>query len=476
MAISTSIQNPLPNIGSPSLRTRWCGKRKAGEDSSSIAARLSAVSAQARPLFSSTTPRRRWIESLKSIGKRLGSQISSQATRIQSLWADPTPVERSPELLPAPPPPITTLPELLPPVPPFFSRWLTDNIKNLKYIEDNPFIYSDQKKSKEKKEEILSKVIAIGGNPFEKDSEGNCALDYAIRFNFLRVLKILTQTTSHKAFDSCKTVHDFFAVLFPPFRDRFPPNWEQYVQMIPKSAEIIECEKEAEKLPETEKLPRLWGKVIDFLSKEHTTSLEALSEVLAEKSPFFRKAWELANHPQKVGLLESSDEDFFIGGKRVFKEGEGGAYCSMTHSISINSNTSLYYQANVLIFETLNALCRTSEEMLTARYPEREEYAFSKEWMEQTNENIWSYVTDSDLLSPSIEKKQERWKKKNTPETGNESISHTEFYRREWDCTQSIQYLEKNPEFLKKRLKELETVAAVSNAQSEPTELKNSEF
>lgn len=332
--------------------------------------------------------------------------------------------------------------------------------------------------------QLKSTVSAqVGASLLGKDFKGFSPLENAIRCNDLKTLKALTETTSHTAFASCKDIHDFFAVLFPPYRDRFPPKWKQFAEKTPKSAELVEFEKrviskyqkEAAAMEKESSIPQAGvkdqadakpkkkipsEKELDdlLLANPSKNSLEVLAESLLETSSFcFRQAWELANHPQKVSLQELPKEAFTREGKQMFIKGQEAVYVPNTHSILINKEATWKNKKESLLFETFNSLQRSTIQDLASRCPGREEFAFCVEWIE-TNTEIWRMFFHGNVnLTRSFQEKEDMWKQSNTPvKSEEEFISHTENLRYMWDTTHATQYLEKNPTFLKQRLAELE--------------------
>lgn len=483
MAIQPTTTNLLSSE-TATYRQGWCGKRKRSSEDANENLRSDSPESE-KPLFSSTTPRRRWIDSLKSAGNRLQSRVSAQAARIRSFWS--------------PQAPVATV-SSMPPTPTSFSALPINYVLLLKDADNRREELTKRLRDAEKDRKIFEEGLSLlmrrlGGSFFVKDSQGNSALDYAIRFNDLKALKILTQTDSHKAFDSCKNIHDFFAVLFPPYRDCFPPKWEKYAEKTPKSAELVEFERRVipryqkkttsvtdgpspsenkNKTPsEPSKQGGFSGKELKelLLANPDKNFIEVLAEIMFKTSSFcFRQAWELANHPQKLTLSESPEEAFIYDGKRYFHKGKGAHYTSKTHSITINKEATWERKTDDLIFETFNALQRSSILDLDARCPEREEFAFCTEWIE-INTSIWmEFFHGKKNFTRSLQERKAHWKMVNTPPRLEEGfISHTEQYRIMWDNLLSTKYLEKNPDFLKQRLRELETVSLLAK---ESTELK----
>ncbi len=117
---------------------------------------------------------------------------------------------------------------------------------------------------------------------------------------------------SIRAFDSCKDEHDLAAVLFPPYRESLPPDWEIFVKQIPdtltemeKSYQALEAISPAfyEKLLQyigiltpTEIPKKIEASMLGNFSLWETDPLAAMREVL-KTSPLFAKAADLAGHP-----------------------------------------------------------------------------------------------------------------------------------------------------------------------------------
>jgi len=431
-----SIQQVAYLPSSETSTNRWCRKRKQPSEASS-----------APSLFSSTTPRRRWVDSLKSAGTRLQSKVSAQAATIHSLWS--------------PQAPVAGLAERLPSVPASFSILSVNTFTPEKINEPNRKLIELLKNPEMDPGDVekeLVRLIAAGADPFKKDSEGLCALDYAILYEDLKLLKILTQTISHPAFDSCKDIHDFFSLLFPPSRDCFPPNWERYVKKIPKSAELVEFEAEAIRLKETKRLPKLTftpDELEQILFKsDRKNLLQIIKENLLQKSLLFRAAWTLANRPETVTFSEGPEEEF---SGRSHSPGQGAHYDPATHSITINQNAPLKSKIEDLIFETFNALQVSIAKAWLDTPREREESVFGREWIEITTRQWTDIVYNPDIQLFSIDRKQQIWKKMNATRIVG-IPSHAEVQRQDWDCSHdhSIRFLEKNLGFLKQRLAELE--------------------
>ncbi len=328
---------------------------------------------------------------------------------------------------------------------------------------------------------MIRMLVAAGANPFALNREGDSLMGLATLHDNLHLLKTLTRTENHRAFQDCRTIHDFFSILFPPSTRRLPSNWREVVARVPPAPELEELRREAEHLalaredtrlnPSQIPRPYLVGVAVPAqiaaadsggYDKNPNCVVDAILTRLQEVSPLFAKAWALANREQRITLEEVTHEAILSNGANPGSS--GAAYCPIRHRIRISKDSAPRRQVLLLIFETINALQRSSVGRVVYGLG-REELALSCEWIEKaTAEWTAKIVRELGENIPATPPFEELWVERNTlPSVAKqrigERICHTDVYRRFWDRIHSSVYLSRNQDLLRRRLEELRRTA-----------------
>ncbi len=299
--------------------------------------------------------------------------------------------------------------------------------------------------------EMARTLIKTHADPFQKDKNGCSPLDLAKK-NIV-MIRILTGTDQIKAFDQCKNIHDFFAVLFPPNPQQLPPSHEKLEREFAPSKPLIKLELEGKSAGmrfSKEKFLRKISKIDDRVD------LKTFCELLKQEAPLFNLAWSLAEHPQKLRLNAIADAHFSKE-NRMHPSGVGAEYEFVSHTITINDAASNSNKIYSLFFETINAVQKQELEK-TVRWGitgklDREEFAFCKEFIELRSFNWAEQMLQRrafDVLSD--------WQRSNQSQ-GPGLISHTDEIRHAWDNDLGFTYLQSHPDFLPKRLQDLQNLS-----------------
>ena len=291
--------------------------------------------------------------------------------------------------------------------------------------------------------------------------------------NNIQMVRILTETESNPAFDSCKDIHDFFEKVFPSSPD-LPENWKAIICKVPKSPLIKILEQENQSTDQTSE-EMLFLKTIglsDISADDNASQLifnegmnaHAIINLLSQKSSIFAQAWKLANQSEPLKVQECSDNTFtYLNGKhRIHPIGLGACYSDSKHLIRVSKNASTDEKAGSLIFETINAIQKSSFQEADRLSKEgklnREEYSILIESIE-FNSGLWH-----DKIVRQIGYKPictttdfpDEWRCANQP-LAEGLTPHAERYRLEWDIRDSGIYISQNKELFQKRCNELAT-------------------
>ncbi len=292
-----------------------------------------------------------------------------------------------------------------------------------------------------------------------------------------------------RAFDACKDIHDFAAVLYPPYKDSLPPNWERVVSEIPHTLSELEQEERFQRalgirfptseeivhrlLPENKSVDMiidllkktkevLSSKTIDEKEMEGISTfinsvmsdqkasedfpIKTIFQTLFNANPLYAKAWELSGQP---GIQIGDHELGKFGGSSV--HGKGLSAASTFDKIYIGEKQPLSEKLSSLVFETINVAQRNSVAFVTKGDLDRESFALGKEWIELKT-SMWAKRILENQFAP-IDFLTD-WIRSNQPyNTG--SLSHADFYRRQWDQFFLNPWIHNRPDLFQKRLEEL---------------------
>lgn len=256
--------------------------------------------------------------------------------------------------------------------------------------------------------------------------------------NDLELIKVLTRTENVKAFENCKNIHDFWAIIYPSSTKELPEGREEWIQLLLQdSLPLTEQFKQMISPEAVSTLPTFKEVVLELeeQNKDKKLTLQGILDHLRKRCLPFDAAWKKFgfNTPNIVEVPST----FFGGeGLRVHYRGGGAVYDEVTHTISIEETGSIQQKIFGLGFEIMNALQQTRFVELTqlmksreTRLP-REGYAFLKEYIEHESRQ------GLEMTSPkgTIKKMDLRtnWLLQNFT-SDSRLISHTDYYRRDWD-------------------------------------------
>jgi hypothetical protein len=313
-------------------------------------------------------------------------------------------------------------------------------------------------------EKIARLLIQRGANPFEEFNK-TCAFQKAWDQNDVRMLRILTCTEGIKAFDECRDRHEFCAVLWPRVPEKIPRReWHKLVGEVKSCPKLEQFINYAKSAPPSRSLREYFlGLDSDYKARLKAKdphlkkrSTENLLRLLLKRSPLFKKAWELVNKHTKITIIQLPYEGLKLGGdKPIHAQNEGACYFHDTHTIRLTPTKTYQQTIFFLVFETMNALQRISFKKANSKINEtsRELHALLLERIE-LNSARWAERILEANPNASAEPFCDYWKRMNVPfEKG--LGSHADHYRHGWDRRVGIQSLIDNPDWLKKRLREL---------------------
>jgi hypothetical protein len=296
---------------------------------------------------------------------------------------------------------------------------------------------------------IARKLVRYGADPYFFRN-GLSSFSYT---KDMQMVRILTGTDTIAAFNHCRDLHDFFEVLFPPFRKALPPNWQSIVDSLERESDLTLF------LQEMQKMNKKGNSLNKYAQDQRfkMPTIHAALRDLQQKSPYFAKAWEIANVEKLVKLEEHPDEVFADGGDVVHERGTSADYTACDHLIRISNVANGKEKMINLVFETLNALQRKTIQKRTEWVWEgrlcRESFALITERVE-LNSYQWRQKIMEGRLDFESESFDSYWRGVNAPYSEG-LIAHAEFYRREWDRHFGFKFLVKNRDWLRERLNEL---------------------
>jgi hypothetical protein len=257
-------------------------------------------------------------------------------------------------------------------------------------------------------------------------------------------------TSGIKAFDGCTTIHDYFAVLFPPTLAHVP-QLSEGATLIQKSEDLREFEEAALKMGASDSLEELHK---ELYREGKPYSLEDLVKILQDRSPLFKKAWEIVNRRQRVTIDERREENFWKGAP-IYSRGKSAAYNSHRHLIAMSDECPIDYKIGNLIFETINALQRESFHHLE-RLPQkgvttREDRALLVEEFHSFNWRARILKGRPDHPGISFGNFWKAVNKHKEPPL----VSHAERIRRIWDKKEGLLYLHNHRDWFFERLNAL---------------------
>lgn len=314
-----------------------------------------------------------------------------------------------------------------------------------------------------KANEELGKVrnlILKGANPYQRDNNGRTPFHFAA--HHLPLLKILTRTENHPAFAHCKTIHDFWAVIYPPHSY----DWEKIKVLKPSS--IFEnlsqaiSEEERAKLPskaelaaelEEEEFNQYATQIKDAREKgmshlpiRKPLTSEQICNFLRKKHPLFDAAWkQFGDHPPRIQENQSS------GQIRIHKKGEDSYYTAHDHVIHMETEGTYSQKIPCLFHETMNALQQDECNKLRGDTFSREDLTFLSEFVEFRSYNGLAMLLPKDYRSGEFTEYLER---QHMVADGLE-FSHSDHYRIYWDKYFSILYIVNQREEFEARLNQL---------------------
>ncbi len=285
-------------------------------------------------------------------------------------------------------------------------------------------------------------------NPFiqPKANINISLIQTALSINRFDIVKWALREHPIKAFDSCKDIHDFAAVLFPPYTESLPPDWENFVEQIPHTlSELEKTQQDCEAMGIQGSMPLnvFLNSMRDNSSLWVNDPLTAMREVL-KFSPLFAKATDLADHPT-VDVLEIYD------GPKINTPGNNAGYFNLLHRIKIEWGTPSQ-MTHSLIFETLNAVQRKSFNFIEDNKCnlDREKFVLGTEWIETKTSNWTSKIYWGEFSKKTF---LDCWKQMNKQSGG--VVTHAETYRRRWNSYCLGTWIQNHPDLFQKRLSEL---------------------
>lgn len=272
--------------------------------------------------------------------------------------------------------------------------------------------------------------------PFRRIHLQNESNQFGVRF-----LKSFLQAEGEKVFDTCKNVHDVFSLLFPPSKDRLPPDWESVISKIPKMRKIDNLEKwlrdnPGQKWPALKDIKQVLESIGNWTKPQQSYPAAYLLDLLQKMHPLFYRAWrEFGSNVPKI-------EERTLSGRSAF-------YSPERHTICIPQNESNLEKIQGLVWETMNALVGNID------LPElgREEFALATEYLEKP-----SFDWTNKILENSPELSFERnWTGANREGSHSSGLAHAEYYRRTWDVKHGFKYLVGHPEEVRQRMAQLKS-------------------
>jgi hypothetical protein len=247
-------------------------------------------------------------------------------------------------------------------------------------------------------------------------------------------------------------LHHSLDIIFPPCRERLPKDleWlEEQKKILDGGTSIFEPLNLAwQEKPSSRKALKDFLRPLMTLTSDspidpltNSASIETILECLLCHSPLFAKAYELASKPSVSEVPGTS-----IDSRACYDNG--------SHLIMIAKEQTLYYKAESLVFETLNAMQRARmlkvHQLAAAGKLGREEFTVLIEYLE-SDTLIWSaritgmYEADKTYKDYSF---SEQWIgiNKKVIKGGSGLVSHADLYRKQWDDLYSAVYLKKHPE------------------------------
>ncbi len=199
-------------------------------------------------------------------------------------------------------------------------------------------------------------LIAAGADPFRADSEwGETQSPYAFmmqRYSYAPVqwLRIFTGTETLPQFDSCKNIHDFFAILYPPSAKEVL-NWDIKKNFYLSPLDEIELADKGIGVPPAEiRLPAL---------ADGLATVKSVLDALLKRNHLFAKAWKYANRNKEIRV--TTDGPFVF--KRWMSE------------IAIDPTLDTALMARHLSFGLVHAVWAEAMQEIETRGVGREKYA-----------------------------------------------------------------------------------------------------
>jgi len=293
-------------------------------------------------------------------------------------------------------------------------------------------------------EEIFRLLMARGANPFVQDNQNKSFIQVLCNWGdqkeAFRRLRVCTGTEEIAAFDSCKDIHDFFSVLFPSFKEVFPPNSASLIANVPKCEKLELLNQKADALKE--KWPSLdqARQVFEILQRWDPTpnppsfDIAFICQLLQKFHPLFDLVWKETDNPQLLETQQMKSQGGYT---------PTGYYFSDDHRILINSKASNREKLDTLALEALHAMQRDAYSNIWSGSLDREDYALSVEYTE------WRSFAFRAKLFKTIENGfLDFWKRTNR-------CGHAEAFRRLWDEVGSFRYWSQNQNVMQERINAL---------------------
>lgn len=295
------------------------------------------------------------------------------------------------------------------------------------------------------KKDILRALVAKGAAIYAKDSGGAAPLSIASANERIDLLAILHHVESHLACTSTATLRKYFEKKFPTCRDLCQKDLEWLRKTRVKLFDGKDPFAELRSISSNN--PISVNDVRTLLRKDSHPVLEGIVQCLKQNSSLFAKALEIANRHKKLIIdeFDGSSENMMYN-----TMGSPACYDPFLHEINIEKSCDLRLKAEMLIFETMNALqgegMRNIFKLSEAGMLNRNEFTLLCEYLEYFS-LLWTFR----ILGRTSHRENflDFWKDENTPYPTNpgKGAIHADIYRRQWDFLYGFPYLKKHAAF-----------------------------
>jgi len=301
----------------------------------------------------------------------------------------------------------------------------------------------------------IRNLIEFNADPFLKNEEGICAFNIAN--NDLELIKALTRTENVRAFEHCKTIHDFWEVVYPSSIIELPEGHEEWTRLLPESF-----------------LPERLQKVLSKDQIEIFSSLETIIEKLEIEE---KKKGKRLTSQEIVDCLRSLYPTFdticnefgsnfpkiievpstYFGKNRVHSDGDAALYQSISHIICIEETGNLRQKFINIFYEMMNALqkdrfVKFDRLLRSPLNPPREVYAFLMGYLEYDSARGFEIFFPKILHVGEL---RDFWIRFNNTSAGLVSLAY--HFRKVWDKEFAFSYVLSQRQAFENRLKELST-------------------